>query len=120
MADTKSDITSLSNQLVNKGFKKILSELSLLKDVLARLVDDINRVKGFQNVMIEVLEDNGLVDRVEFEEASYEEYRKSVVDELHKFVKTYMSDDVQVKDYRKTAEELKDYYDKDGKPKAKA
>tara|TARA_Y100001938_G_C7994188_1_gene381143 strand:- start:90 stop:449 length:360 start_codon:yes stop_codon:yes gene_type:complete len=119
MKETKSEI-KLTEEMINRGFKKLLSEISLLKDVIARMVDDINKVKGFQNVMLDVLEESGIVEKEEFLDASYAEYKRSVVDELNQFVKTYMSDDRNAIEALKVAEELKDYYDSDGKPKAEA
>ena len=53
-------------------------------------------------------------------EASYDEYKKSVVDELNNFVETYMSNDKNAIEALKIAREFKNDYDIDGKPKAKA
>tara|TARA_B100000131_G_C17853117_1_gene506799 strand:- start:85 stop:441 length:357 start_codon:yes stop_codon:yes gene_type:complete len=111
----------LTDEMVEKGFKRLISDISLLKDVIARLVDDINKMKGFQNVMLDVLEESGLIiSRDEFLEASYGEYKKSVVDELNNFVDTYMSNDKSAIEALKMAQEFADDYDVDGKPKAKA
>ena len=110
----------LTDEQIERGLKRLISDISLLKDVIARLVDDINKMKGFQNVMLEVLEESGLIVRDEFLDASYDEYKKSVVDELNNFVKTYMSDDKKAIEALKIAEEFKEHYDVDGKPKAKA
>tara|TARA_B100001250_G_C19721434_1_gene754022 strand:- start:218 stop:571 length:354 start_codon:yes stop_codon:yes gene_type:complete len=110
----------LTDEMVEKGFKRLISDISLLKDVIARLVDDINKMKGFQNVMLDVLEESGLISRDDFLEASYGEYKKSVVDELNNFVETYMSDDKSAIEALKMAQEFADDYDVDGKPKAKA
>ena len=121
MKDAKSHKIQLTDEMVEKGFKRLISDISLLKDVIARLVDDINKMKGFQNVMLEVLEESGLVvSRDEFLEASYDEYKKSVVDELNNFVETYMSSDKNAIEALKIAREFKNDYDIDGKPKAKA
>jgi hypothetical protein len=111
----------LTDELIERGLKRLMSDISLLKDVIARLVDDINKMKGFQNVMLEVLEESGLiVSRDEFMDASFDEYKKSVVNELNNFVETYMSDDPKAIEALKIAEEFKEHYDVDGKPKAKA
>ena len=111
----------LTDELIERGLKRLMSDISLLKDVIARLVDDINKMKGFQNVMLDVLEESGLlVSRDEFMDASYDEYKKSVVNELNNFVETYMSNDKQAIEALKIAEEFKEHYDVDGKPKAKA
>jgi hypothetical protein len=47
----------LDDKTIERGFGQVAEDISLLKNVIAKTVEEINRLKGFQYVMANILEE---------------------------------------------------------------
>ena len=120
----------LDRETIEKGFVKVAEDISLIKDLLAKSLDEINRLKGFQYVVAQVLDECEIVTKEELYKLAAERYSSKLAEDLKQFLDLNLPSlqkklkDVTVDNVSSLESMLKQftesYFDEEGKPKAKA
>ena len=120
----------LDKKAIEKGFIKVAEDIAMLKDVLAQGLDEINRLKGFQYVVAQVLDDCEICSKEELYELAAKKYSSKLAKDLKKFLDLNLPalsekfSDVKIQGVSKLESVFEqfaeEFFDEEGKPKAKA
>ena len=120
----------LDREAIEKGFIKVAEDISMLKDVLAKGLDEINRLKGFQYVVAQILDECEICSKEELYELAAKKYSSKLAHDLKHFLELNLPtiseklNDVSVNKVSSLESLLEQftetYFDEEGKPKAKA
>ena len=124
----------LDRKAIEKGFHKVAEDISMLKDVLAKSLDEINRIKGFQYVVAQILDECEICTKEELYKMAAEKYSSKLAQDLRQFLDLNLPSlsekfkNVKVDKVTDSYESLESlleqftetYFDEEGKPKAKA
>ena len=120
----------LDRATIEKGFIKVAEDISMLKDVLAKGLDEINRLKGFQYVVAQVLDECEICSKEELYELAAKRYSSRLAKDLKNFLEINLPsiseklENLSVKHVSSLDDMIADfteeYFDEEGKPKAKA
>tara|TARA_B100000131_G_C17582862_1_gene395821 strand:+ start:43 stop:441 length:399 start_codon:yes stop_codon:yes gene_type:complete len=120
----------LDKKAIEKGFIKVAEDIAMLKDVLAQGLDEINRLKGFQYVVAQVLDECEICSKEELYELAAKKYSSKLANDLKKFLNLNLPalsekfSDVKIQGVSKLESVFEqfaeEFFDEEGKPKAKA
>ena len=120
----------LDKKAIEKGFIKVAEDIAMLKDVLAQGLDEINRLKGFQYVVAQVLDECEICSKEELYELAAKKYSSKLAKDLKKFLDLNLPalsekfSDVKIQGVSKLESVFEqfaeEFFDEEGKPKAKA
>ena len=122
----------LDDKTIERGFGQVAEDISLLKNVIAKTVEEINRLKGFQYVLANILEECDIITKQELYELAVKKYSTAMSTEIKKFLdKSIPSLEKAISEQFESYSSHEDlyeafemfenmYFDKEGNPKAKA
>ena len=119
----------LDDKTIEKGFIKVAEDIALLKNCLTKTIEEINKIKGFQYVVTNILDECEIISRDELNRLTDNRYSSAMADEIRRFLNKKLPGldkeiDLSIKamdDLGRTFEQFEtEYFDEDGNPKAKA
>ena len=96
---------------------------------MAKTVEEINRIKGFQYILANILEECDIVSKEELNRLAAERYSSAMAKEIKRFLNTKLPAlDKEITESMRAFTDLGDlfdtfenmHFDNEGKPKAKA